>query len=253
MSSLWEKLEDFKKRIEFVELSHPVSPETPHWAGFGSLESEEIYNFKKDAFTAIVYSMVSQYGTHIDAPGHFTEGGRMLDELDPRDALLPLVVVDVSEKVKEDPDYIVGPDDILEHERAHGDIPEGAFVALRTDWSKREENFDNIDEDGVSHYPGWSIPACRLLIEERGVKAIGHETSDTDASIISNEVGSLPVETYVLAQDIYQVELLRNLDKMPPTGGVIFVGYPNVVGAPGFSARCFGFYEKNGASSAGSR
>lgn len=244
MNKLWEALKDFKSRVEMVELSHPVSAETPHWAGFPPMEGEEIFNFKEHAFTAMRYSIVSQYGTHIDAPGHFTEGGRMLDELDPKDTILPLVVVDVVDKVKVDADYVVTEKDILAHEKIHGTIPEGCFVALRTDWSKRRENFDNIDESGVSHYPGWSIPACELLIKERKVKAIGHETSDTDASIISNEAVALPVETYVLAQDIYQIELMRNLDKMPATGGVISVGYPNVVGGPGFSACCFGFYEK---------
>ena len=244
MNKLWEELKDFKSRVEMVELSHPVSAETPHWAGFPPMEGEEIFNFKEHAFTAMRYSIVSQYGTHIDAPGHFTEGGRMLDELDPKDTILPLVVVDVVDKVKADADYVVTEKDILAHEKIHGTIPEGCFVALRTDWSKRRENFDNIDENGVSHYPGWSIPACEFLIKERKVKAIGHETSDTDASIISNEAGGLPVETYVLAQDIYQIELMRNLDKMPATGGVISVGYPNVVDGPGFSARCFGFYEK---------
>ena len=244
MSKLWEELKNFKSRVEMVELSHPVSVKTPHWAGFPPMEGEEIFNFKEHAFTAMRYSIVSQYGTHIDAPGHFTEGGRMLDELDPKDTILPLVVVDVVDKVKADADYVVTEKDILAHEKIHGTIPEGCFVALRTDWSKRTENFDNIDENGVSHYPGWSIPACEFLINERKVKAIGHETSDTDASIISNEAGGLPVETFVLAQDIYQIELMRNLDKMPATGGVISVGYPNVVDGPGFSARCFGFYEK---------
>lgn len=244
MNKLWEALKDFKSRVEMVELSHPVSPKTPHWAGFPPMEGEEIFNFKEHAFTAMRYTIVSQYGTHIDAPGHFTEGGRMLDELDPKDTILPLVVVDVVDKVKADADYVVTEKDILAHEKIHGTIPEGCFVALRTDWSKRTENFDNIDENGVSHYPGWSIAACEFLIKERKVKAIGHETSDTDASIISNEAVALPVETYVLAQDIYQIELMRNLDKMPATGGVISVGYPNVVDGPGFSARCFGFYEK---------
>ena len=244
MGNLWEDLKAFKSRVEMVELSHPVSAKTPHWAGFPALESEEIYNFKEHNFTASRYHIVSQYGTHIDAPGHFTEGGRMLDKLDPKDTILPLVVIDVVDQVKADADYVVTEKDILAHEKIHGTIPEGCFVALRTDWSKRTENFDNIDENGVSHYPGWSILACKLLIEERKVKAIGHETSDTDASIISNEAVALPVETYVLAQDIYQVELLRNLDKMPATGGVISVGYPNMVDGPGFSARCFGFYEK---------
>lgn len=244
MSTLWKALESFKEKTEMVDLSHPVSEKTPHWAGFPPLERREIFNFKEHAFTASLYTMVSQYGTHIDAPGHFIEGGRLLDRLDPEDMLLPLVVINLSEEVKENPDYIVEEKDILEHEKRHGKIPEGAFVALRTDWSKRIDNFDNVDEEGVSHYPGWSLSACRFLIEERKVKAIGHETSDTDASALSRETGELAVETYVLGKDIYQVELMRNLDQMPAVGGVIFVSYPNIVDGAGFTARCFGFYEK---------
>lgn len=241
---LWNQLKEFKDKVEFVDLTFPLSPETPHWAGFGELKLKEIYNFAEDDFTATEYTIVSQYGTHIDAPAHFDEGGRTLDELELENSILPLVVLDRSEEVKQDPDYVVGKEDILSFEEEYGKIPEGCFVALRTDWSKRTENYDNIDEDGVPHYPGWSIPAVEFLIHERKVLAIGHETSDTDASCISVEAGGLPVETYVLKQDIYQVELMSNLDQMPAVGGIIMVWHPKVVEGPGFTARVVGIKEK---------
>ena len=45
------------------------------------------------------------------------------------------------------------------------------------------EQFENRDADGNQHLPGWGLDALKFLIEERGVKSIGHETFDTDASV----------------------------------------------------------------------
>ena len=54
-----------------------------------------------------------------------------------------------------------------------------AFVAFRSDWSKRWPDQDamrNLDENGVQQSPGWSREALGILIHERHVKAVGHET-----------------------------------------------------------------------------
>ncbi len=59
----------------------------------------------------------------------------------------------------------------------------GAFVAMRTDWSKRgpdDAALANRDAAGVYHYPGWSLEVLKLLYEQRGITASGHETTDTD-------------------------------------------------------------------------
>ena len=56
-----------------------------------------------------------------------------------------------------------------------GKIPRHAFVAMRTDWSKRWPDADkmaNKDRQGVAHYPGWSLPALKFLYEQHGVTAI---------------------------------------------------------------------------------
>lgn len=84
-------------------------------------------------------------------------------------------------------------------------------------------HFEDIDADGVAHCPGWGLDALKYLFEERGVTAVGHETLDTDGSADVRARGFLDCEKYVLESDHYQVEVMANLDKLPSTGGVIFV------------------------------
>lgn len=95
-------------------------------------------------------------------------------------------------------------------------------------------HFEDIDADGVAHCPGWGLDALKYLFEERGVTAVGHETLDTDGSADVRARGFLDCEKYVLEFDHYQVEVMANLDKLPSTGGVIFVGLPKFDKFPDF-------------------
>src|ERR1022692_1971536 len=64
-----------------------------------------------------------------------TYGLKTVDQIDPKEFLLRLVVLDVHDKVAKNPDYVVTLGDVKRWEAQHGAIPAGAFVALRTDWS----------------------------------------------------------------------------------------------------------------------
>lgn len=151
-------------------------------------------------------------------------------------------MIDKSKEAEANHDFALGVEDVLQFEAEHGLIEEGSFVALRTDWSKRWPDkvaFDNKDADGNSHAPGWSLPALEFLFQERKIKAIGHETFDTDASVDYQKNGALLAEYYVLGQDAYQVELMKNLDKVPAKGAVIFNIVPKPEKASGFPVRSF--------------
>ena len=57
------------------------------------------------------------------------KGEPLSEQYTVRNMAYPLVVIDVSEKVKEDVHYAVTVEDIKAYEEAYGDIPDGAFVA----------------------------------------------------------------------------------------------------------------------------
>ncbi len=223
----------------FVDLTHAFSPGIPHWKGAPNESVRTLYTVKKDGFRINEYCHVGQWGTHVDAPAHFHEGLRTADQIDPTEMLMPLVVIDVHGKAAKNPDYVLSLDDIQSWERRHGRIPRGAFVAMRTDWSKRwpdDAALANKDAGGVFHYPGWSLPVLKLLYEERGITASGHETTDTDPGAATTK-DDYSLESYILGTNHYQIELLANLDQVPEAGALVWITFPKVEDGAGFPAR----------------
>jgi kynurenine formamidase len=223
---------------QFVDLTHSFGPDSPVWSGFGQAKmtpaadpkTGEPYTIPKDGFRATYYQMVGQYGTHVDPPAHFAEGGITMDKIPLKEMILPLVVFDATPFLAKDPNHAFSREDLRAWERRHGRVPKGAFAALRTDMSK---DWDNPERFKRSPFPAWSLETIKFLVEERGVTAIGHESLDTD---ITDKMES---ETYILQKGRYQIEVMANLDKVPATGALIVVTWPKVKDGLGFPARAF--------------
>lgn len=232
---------------KFVDLTHAFSPGIPHWKGFPDEKREILYWYDPgvgslgSGFFAQSFTHVGQWGTHVDPPAHFVKDMRTVDQISVKEMILPLAVIDVHEKAVKNPDYTITLQDIKDWESRHGPVPEGAFVAMRTDWCRRwpdMEAMQNKDANGVAHYPGWSLEVLKYLYEDRKITASGHETTDTDpGTAVSKDDYSL--ETYILKQDHYQIELLANLDEVPETGALAIVTFPKPKGGSGFPARVF--------------
>ncbi|MDR0676003.1 MAG: cyclase family protein [Elusimicrobiota bacterium] len=243
--TLWEQLDKLKTNYEWVDLSFEVSPQTPHWYGFDPLLVQEKYTFENTGgvFLAYLYTLPGQYGTHTDFPGHFDPDGRLADSYTVKDLAYKLIVIDKSEAVAKNSDYQLTKQDVLDFEKEYGEIPKDSFVAFRSDWSKRKASeYENKDIDGNAHYPGWSVEALEFLIKERQVAVIGHETPDTDSATTGGD--TMPAENYVLDNGKLNVELLKNLDQVPPTSAIIFVTFPNIKNGTGFSSRVFAIIPK---------
>lgn len=143
--------------------------------------------------------------------------------------------------MKKNPDYVLTKEALIAWEEAHQTIPEGSFVAMRTDWCKRWPNqaqYTNTDTAGKDHYPGWGLDALQFLYEERKISANGHEPFDTDAPINQDTTGFIG-EDYVLRSNHYQIEVMTNLDQCPATGAIIFCVVPKAQKSPGFPVRAF--------------
>ncbi|MFL5241009.1 MAG: cyclase family protein [Gemmataceae bacterium] len=235
------------RESKFVDLTHAFEPNIPHWHGLPNEERETLYHYDKgkgtrgDGFLIHRYNLAGQWGTHVDPPAHFIRGLRTVDQIDVREMVLPLVVLDLHDAATKDPDVTVSMNDVRAWEKKHGQVPKEAFVALRTDWSKRwpdAKKMQNADERGVAHYPGWSAEVLKYVLKECKVTAIGHETTDTDPGLATSKE-DYSLETYVLSQDKYQIEILANLDKVPESGGIAVVSFPKPKGGSGFPARVF--------------
>ncbi len=238
--TLWKVLAEWKTpKYKWVDLTHELSPETPHWYGFQPLGIRVLFDFDQAPMKVFEYTLPGQYGTHVDVPSHFDANGRTQSEIRVDEFAYPLCVIGVSAKCAADNDYALTIDDVLEWEGTSGKIPEGAFVALRSDWYKRPAaEFDNKDQEGCAHYPGWDLETVKWLCAERKIGAMGHETPDSDPACRQAQIG-FAAEDYILKQDKIQIELLCNLDKVPPVGAVIFCTFPKLKGGTGFPARCF--------------
>ena len=192
------------------------------------------------------FKFPGQFGTHIDFPGHFVKDGDLSEAYDVKQGVFPLCVIDITDKVAQDVHYAVTAQDIKDYEAKYGPIPDGAFVALRTDWYKNWPDMDalsGIAEDGSENFPGWSMEALKYIYEERNAAANGHETLDTDASAEAAKAEDLACERYLLAKGKLQIEVLRNLDKVAPAGAVLFAAWPRIEGATGLPARVWAITE----------
>ncbi len=224
---------------QLVDLTHGFGPDTPVWSGLGQAKmtpmadpkTHEPYTIAKDGFRATYYEMVGQYGTHVDPPAHFSENGATTDEIPLKQMILPLVVLDDTSYLAKDPNHAFSVADLRAWEKRHGRVAKGSFVALRTDmskdWDRDPERFKR------SPFPAWAFETIKFLYEQRGVTATGHESMDTD---ITDKMES---ETYILQHGHYQIEVMANLDKVPPTGALIVVTWPKVKKGLGFPARAF--------------
>ncbi|HWL31118.1 MAG TPA: cyclase family protein [Xanthobacteraceae bacterium] len=223
----------------FVDLTHSFDATTPVWSGFGQArmtpaadpQTRKPYTIKDSGFRATFYEMVGQYGTHVDPPAHFAEDGITMDKIPLKQMILPLIVLDDTPYLAKDPNHAFSVADLRAWERRHGRVPRGAFVALRTDMSKDWRA--NPERFKRAPFPAWAFETVKFLAERRGIVAIGHESLDTDTT------EAMTSETYLLRRGLYQIEVMTNLDKVPPRGALIVVAWPKVKDGLGFPARAF--------------
>jgi kynurenine formamidase len=224
---------------QFIDLTHSFGPTTPVWSGFGQAnftpafdpKTQKPYTIKDDGFRTTYYDMVGQYGTHVDPPAHFAEDGITMDKIPLKQMILPLIVLDNIPHQTKEANHAFSVADLEAWERKHGRVPRGSFVALRTDmykdWDNDPERFKRAP------FPAWALETVKFLYEQRGVTATGHESMDTDTT------DKMDSETYILRHGHYQIEVMANLDKIPPKGALIVVSWPKVRDGLGFPARAF--------------
>lgn len=241
---LWPAYDAALRSAKYVDLTHAVTPQIPVWEGFGQpsfssavagrdvpgfVKKGERFTYAKHGFEATSYSLTTdQLGTQLDPPAHWAPEYPAIDELPATYAVRQLVVIDMSEQVKADYGYALQVSDILAFEASHGRIPAGSVVFVRSDWSK-----DWPDPALASRktFPGVSLAALKFLHLERKILFHGHEPLDTDST------PTLEGESWLMHNGYAQAEGVTNLDKVPPVGALVAIGFPKFAGGTGGYAR----------------
>ena len=211
-----------------IDLTHNYSSETIYWPteeGFvldikfeGTAEKGYYYSAKK-------FSAPEHGGTHIDAPIHFLENGKTVDQIPLEQLLGKAVVIDVSKNALENRDYQVSVQDFTDWESTHGTTPEGAIILLHTGygayWPDRLK-YLGTDKTGKPalvdlRFPGLSHVAAKWLIENRKINSIGIDTQSIDYG----KSEFFETHQVLCKKNIPFFENVANLDKLPPIGSFV--------------------------------
>lgn len=192
-------------------------------ARYESPRREEAADFAREGSRNQRWTLVEHSSTHVDAPAHFFPDLIDVSELDPRDLIIPVAVIDIAGRLADDLDYLVQREDILRFESQHGAIPPRSGVFMRSGWDRRAgnaEQFMGLDQEGEPHSPGFSPEAVDWLISERDIACIGVDTLSIDPGPSTD----FPVHQRLLGSGRYAIECLARLTGLPPSGAVAIVG-----------------------------
>ena len=235
-----DELEElFTEDAEVVDLTHALSAGGSYWSSWDAnpFVHDTLAAHPDGSPSMAAYSTPEHHGTHIDAPVHFAEGRRSVDELTSTDLFGPAAVIDVSGQAAANPDYVLTGADIESWEAEHGMIPDGAIALLNTGWSSKWndlEAYQNRDADGQMHFPGFGEDAARLLIE-RNIRGIGIDNLSVDAGAADG----FPAHLVVNGADHFHLENVANVDRLPPTGAYLIVAPIKIEGGSGGQVRIF--------------
>jgi kynurenine formamidase len=237
-------------RIRVVDLTQPLSPETPviglppMFAASPPFSIDVLSRFDESgpAWYWNTIRMGEHTGTHFDAPVHWISGKDLPDNachsIPARRFVGPACVIDVIAEVDKDPDFLLTPQHILAWEASHGTIPAGAWVLLRTGWSRRRDPaaFLNVASDGP-HSPGFHRSASELLAHDRDVLGVGVETIGTDAGQAATFDPPFPNHAIMHGAGKFGLASLTNLDQLPAVGAIVIAAPLKIVDGSGSPVR----------------
>ncbi|HEX8815011.1 MAG TPA: cyclase family protein [Terriglobales bacterium] len=223
---------------EVVDLTHTINAQVPTYEPEAKSPylATTVATVAKDGYFMRNISLPEHFGTHLDAPAHFVQGTWTVDQIPVERLVAPLVVIDVSENAKSNPDYQISVEDIAAWEKVHDQIPLNSVVMTRTGWDARwnsANDYRNPDSKGVLHFPGYSLDAAHFLVEGRKVLAIGIDTLSIDYGPSKD----YPVHKYDLGHSVYQLENVANLDHAPVSGGLVVIAPMKLEGGSGAPVR----------------
>ena len=209
-----------------TRLSHVFSSEASVFPGDPAPVIDIVFTVDPDGFLVEEVTTGTHTGTHIDAPIHFIEGGRSVDDLAAEELVWPAYVIDVRDRMAaEGPDFELSIRDIRRYERHVGRIPKGAMVIIQTGFDQffgTPAYLDNV--------PGFSGEAVQWMFDRRDIGGVGSDTFGPDATIDADFDATFTA----LANDGVTLPGLNNVDSLHRNGDIIISGAVRLIDGSGY-------------------
>ena len=210
--------------MTIIDLTHPLVSGHPAYPGDPPLVIEPVATVARDGYNVLRLSMGTHQCTHLDAPRHFFDDGRPVDQLDLSRLCGPTRLIDLA------PDSALPPGSIIDLSMLlpHADVfSPGARVLYRTGWSGRfgaPAFFEQV--------PSLSIEAAEW-IASRGIVLLGMDTPTPSEPWPQ-------VHEILLAKErqIVIVESMTNLERLPSSDEFTLIVLPlKITGGDGSPVR----------------
>jgi kynurenine formamidase len=229
---------------KWIDLSHDFDEHTIYWPTNKPFSKDtSFYGFTEKGYfyASFIYTAEEHGGTHFDAPLHFGENGKTVEQITLDQLMGPGVVIDVTEKALADRDYLVSVGDLTAWEEKYGPIPDGAIVLLHTGYSRFWPDpltYTGTELTGAEavpflHFPGLAPEAAQWLVDNRKINAIGLDTPSIDYGQSSEFLA----HRILCAASLTIYENLTNLDQMPPGGSFVIALPMKIKGGSGAPLR----------------
>lgn len=213
-----------------LDMTYPFGESSVYWPTGKSFKAEPMawgINESGWWYASNDYSANEHGGTHVDAPIHFAENGRTIDEISLGEWIGPAVKIDVVAACAENRDYLLTVADIHAFEKQYGRIPKRAWVimytGIGTQYYPDREKVLGTDLTGPSavaelSFPGFSEEAVAFLLQERDITGIALDTPSIDFG----KSKDFPVHRLLCGAGKLAIENIANLDQLPPVGAALF-------------------------------
>ncbi|MDX1533428.1 MAG: cyclase family protein [Nitrosopumilaceae archaeon] len=204
-----------------IDLTLTISEKLPTFPGSPTPRFISWEKIATDGYNLELLFLSSHTGTHMDAPYHFLEKGRTIDQISVNRLIRKAILI-TTKKAANQP---ISKKDITAFESKNQKIPNDATVVFNTGWSK------NI---GKKHYfeknPGLSVDAAKYLASKK-INLVGIDSPSIDLGTNSK----FSVHHVLAKNNILIVENLTNLEKIKSNSFTLAV-FPlklkNATGSP---------------------
>ncbi len=232
---------------KLLDMTYAFDENSIYWPTAESFKLEKAYwGFHEGGwwYTSNNYGASEHGGTHVDAPIHFAEKGKTIDQIPLQDWIGPAIKIDVVAKCSNNRDYLLTVEDLKEWEAKYGRIPHNAWVLMYTGIDTKyypdKEKVLGTAKTGIDalselSFPGFSAEAAEFLVNERDIKGIGLDTPSIDyGKSLDFMVHRICFKANKLA-----IENIANLDKLPAKGSIIYAIPMLIKDGTGAPARVF--------------